>query len=174
MGIVHNPDSEYSKEHARWNRPRNVFVDGLPGYGPIGHEPYPRMLYKAFKRENGRVECMDPPPMVGMYKEPGDYYRAEAIAKAFTERCQRTVKSDGEYEKARSEGWSDTPDDALAYVERLEREMADAAAEAQAKVKAMTAKAQAEYKAADDATDAHVADIPAPKKGGRPRQTVSA
>lgn len=168
MGIVHTGETGHDKELAKWNTPKR-----LGGHGPDGYERFPLMLYRAFKRENGRVECMEPPPPLWQYKEPADYARAEATAAAFTRQCQMTVQNELEYDRARAMGWCDTVGDALAYHEALERDIADAAAEAAAQVKRMSAPAQAEYAAADAATDAHVVDVPAKQKPGRKPKAAS-
>lgn len=177
MGIQRSSESEYEREMARWNTPRNREVPGQPGvygFGPVGIEKYPQMLYKAFRDDNGQIKCMEPPPPLHMYLSMPEYQRAEAIAKAFTDKCQTTVRSDGEYEKARSEGWRDTVALALEHAHALEREIADAAAEEQYRVRKMSPKAQAELAQANAETDAHVVEVPVPKKKpGRPAKALA-
>lgn len=134
MGIVLNPDSDLAKELARWEKPYHF-------------EPFPQMVYKAWPRENGRVECGDPLVAVG-----------DATAMSFTARCQRTVKSAQELRQALNEGWRETPDDALAYYEAQQREIATAAAEVHHAATKMSSKAQAEHKKRDQATDKHLTE----------------
>lgn len=169
MGIVHNDESEYAKELARWNTPKRH-----GGHAPDGYERYPLMLYKAFRDENGQAKCMEPPPLMHLYLSMPEYLRAEAIAQAFTAKCQLTVRDDAGYERARADGWRDTSADALAYLEAQQREIADAAAEEQFRVRRMSDKAQHEHAAANAATDSHVVEVPIPrKKPGRPAKQVA-
>lgn len=149
MGIVTNPESELGKEIARWDRPRNKFdADGRPGMRCVGYEPFPVMVYRAKKLETGKVICCDINPATGEMHTG----------------CTLTVHSDLELDQRRSEGWRDSPKDALAHFEALEREIAQAAAEAQWAAQRMSDKAQAELKAANDATSDHVVDVTARSK----------
>lgn len=148
MGVVVNPDSELGREMAKWEKPW-VYVE------------YPRMLYKAFKRDNGKVMCLDNPLM----------YRDEAGAlgaEAFNRQCQRIVRSDDERARAEAEGWRATVKDALDHFEALEQAIAQAAAEANFGVRRMSEQARAEKAAADAETHEHVTDV-VPVKRGRPR-----
>jgi hypothetical protein len=120
-------------------------------------EPFPKMLYKAFKRDNGKVQCLDP--------------RDED----FSRRCYMTVQNDAELARAKGQGWREHPLEAIELFEQQERELAQAAAEAAFAAKRMSEKAQAEFKAAGEATADHVADVPAPKKRpGRPAKKAVA
>jgi hypothetical protein len=159
MGIVHTGESEYDKELARWNTPQR-----LGGHGPNGFQPFPRMVYKAYRRENGRVECMEPPPVMHLFATLPEFHRAEAIAKSFTDSCQQIVGSEAEYRRARDMGWRESPQDAIDHQEALAREIADAAAEANFSSRRMSPQAQAERDAAQAATDAHVVDPPVPPR----------
>lgn len=165
MGIVLNPESAYAKELARWNTPRNQFVknpDGtssdVRGMGAIGIEPFPRMVYKAHKRENGKVMCGDNPMM---YRDE----RLQLEAEAFSRSCQLIVRSEGEYARALSDGWRDTPNAALEHYEALEHEIFTAAAEAAHAASRMSEKARAEFDAADKTTHEQVTDVKGSKRG---------
>lgn len=172
MGIVRTGETEYDKEMARWDLPKR-----LGGHNADGYERYPQMLYKAFRDDSGRMTCMMPPPLMHLYLSMPEYLRAESIAKAFTDQCQTTVRTDAEYARKRDEGWRDTPAEALAHAEVLQREIADAAAEEQFRVRRMSEQAQREFAAAN-AGDAHVPDPAAPKKRpgrkAKPLATVGA
>lgn len=170
MGIVRTGESEYDKELARWNTPRNKEVSGQPGvmgFGAVGYEEYPKMLYKAFPDDTGKVKCGEPPPQMYLYADMPSYQRAEAVAAAFTRRCQTTVKSAGEEDRAYADGWRPTQADALAYYEGLQQDIAQAAAEADFRAKRMTPAAQAELEAAHASTSDHVVDVVPKKQGGR-------
>lgn len=160
MPVVINPDSEYGKELAKWNTPRSQFVPGtnntVRGMKPDGYERYPAMLYKAFKRDNGKHACMENLPQETGYRTADEYHRAVNAADAFTRQCQRTVYSEGEERQAANEGWRTSPKDALDFLEACEKAIGDAAAEAAAAAVRMTPKAQAERKGREAATADHV------------------
>lgn len=161
MPIVRTGETEHDKELARWDLPKR-----LGGHNADGYERFPLMLYKARRADNGQVKCMEAPPLIHHYDTIGAYHRAEALATAFTNQCQMTVRSESEYERARSDGWRDTQGEAIAHFEAVQREIADAAAEEQFRVRRMSEPAQAEFAAAN-AGDAHVPDPAAPKRRGR-------
>lgn len=79
-----------------------------------------------------------------------------------------------ESELSRMGGWFESPATAKAHFERLEAEMAAAAAEVHFSTSRMSESAQREKRAADQATDEHVLDVPAPRRGpGRPKTVTS-
>lgn len=136
MGVVINPESELGKELAKWEKPY-VYV------------PFPRMVYKAFKRDNGRIECGNP------------------TDEAFSRQCQLTVGSELELQRAYEQGWHPSPDAAVKHVEALERDISDAAAHRHFEDQRLSDRARAEARVADDATAEHVAAVPEAKKAPR-------
>lgn len=134
MGVLIAPESELGQELARWET-----------HGTYVHRAFPKMIYMAFPRENGKVMCGDPGVAVG-----------DPVAEAFTRRCQRTVQSEAELEHAQRDGWRQTPDGAIAYYESLQRDIATAAAEANFHATSMSPKAQAERSAREKATHKQV------------------
>ena len=134
MGVIIAPESELGLELSKWER-----------HSSYQHKSFPKMIYKAFPRENGKVMCGDPGVAVG-----------DPEADAFTRRCQLTVQNDAELERAQAAGWRQTPVGAIAYYEGLQRDIATAAAEANFHAQHMTPKAQAERSARDKATHKQV------------------
>ena len=104
MAIIHNPDSEYSREMAQWNTQKRH-----GGKNANGHEPFPDMLYKAFARDNGKVMCGDPLAAVG-----------DPVGEAFARSCQLTVGNAEERDRALAQGWSVGPVEAI---EKYEKDM---------------------------------------------------
>lgn len=135
--------SQHQIEVAKWNTPRR---EG--GMRPDGFEPFPQMVYKARKREDGKVVVDDP------------------------EACQRIVGSAGELALAHGQGWHDGPTLALEAFEAAEQALGQAAAERAAADRRMSDAAQREAAAIESQTGAHLGEIPeAPKrKPGRPRK----
>ena len=155
MGVIHNPESEYSREVERWNIPKR-----LGGFNADKFEPFPLMVYKAFARENGKVMCGDPRAAGG-----------DVEGEAFARRCQLRVKDRSELDRALKLGWAESPDQAIALYEQHQLDISTETAERHYRDQRMSEKARAEASAVDEATHAHVPDLPAPKvrrKRGRP------
>jgi hypothetical protein len=155
MGVIHNPESEYSRELERWNLPKR-----LGGFNVNKFEPFPVMVYKAFARDNGKVMCGDPLAAVGDVK-----------GEAFARQCQLSVKNKEDHDRAIKMGWSTSPDSAIELFEKNQLEISTATAERHYRDQRMSERARAEAFAADEATHAHVPDVPETKvrkKRGRP------
>lgn len=145
MGVVRTGESSYDKEMDKWDTPRR-----LGGMKPDGYEAFPAMLYKAFQLDNGKWAVNDP------------------FDENWSRRCQMIVRDDRELRMQMDQGWRQTPADALAYAERLEEEIANAAAERHYADQRLSDKARREAADVDASTNEHVPDIAAPKKRGRP------
>lgn len=161
MPVLHNPESSYSLELEKWNRPKR---EG--GMNADGFEAFPAMLYKAHQKTTGQVAVLDNPLA----------YRTDAEqieATAFATRCQKIVKDQYEKDRATAQGWYETPEAAMAGYEREQIAMAQAAAERHATDQRMSAQAKAEATAADEATHEHVGDVPAPKKAPRTKRITT-
>jgi|TARA_R110001583_G_scaffold24809_5_gene90365 hypothetical protein len=157
MAIIQNPDSEYSREIEKWNTPKRQ-----GGFAPNSHEDFPKMMYRAQPNANGKIMCGDPSAAVG-----------DVVGEAFSRSCQIIVRDEDEADGMVKKGWYDTPTLALDGYERDQRSIADVAAMRHFSDQKMSPVAQAEAKAVDDATHAHVPSVPAPrKKRGRPRKRV--
>ena len=157
MAIVHNPDSDYSRELEKWNRPTN---DG--GFGAARFEEYPLMVFKAFQRDNGRVMCGDPLATVG-----------DAEGEAFSRSCQLIVRNDDEHDRALGDGWSKGPDTAIEKFERDMQSIAEVTAQRHFADQGISDLAKAEATQADAATHEQVPAVPitpVKRKRGRPRK----
>jgi len=166
MSIVRSGETAYDIEMQKWDTPKR-----MGGFGPDGFEAFPKMVYRAERREDkgGKVMCMD---------VEGSLYSTDPVvqarAEAFTNKCQRTVMSEGEYDRARGEGWCESPKAALESIEKHAQSMATAAAEVNYDVQRMSDKARREHAFLDASTDGVVAEVPVPKrKPGRPVKAVA-
>ena len=155
MAIVHNPDSEYAREHERWNTTKQH-----GGFNANGFEEYPLMVFKAFERDNGKVMCGDPLAAVG-----------DSEGEAFSRSCQLIVRNDEERDKAVKAGWSIGPDKAIEKYEHDMRSIAEVTAQRHFAEQGIGDLAKAEAKQADDATHRQVPEVPEKRKRGRPRKT---
>jgi len=159
MAIIHNPDSEYSREMTKWNTQKRH-----GGFGANGYEPFPKMVYQAHARENGKVMCGDPLAAVG-----------DPVGEAFSRSCQRIVQDQDELDISVKQGWYSTPDLAIVGYEQDQKSMADIAAMRHFADQRMSALAQAEATVADASTHEHVPAVPSTpvlRKRGRPKRIV--
>ena len=154
MAIVHNPESDYSRENERWNTTKQH-----GGFNANGFEEYPLMVFKAFERDNGKVMCGDPLATVG-----------DAEGEAFSRSCQLVVRNDEERDKAVKAGWSFGPDTAIEKYEHDMRSIAEITAQRHFAEQGSSDLAKAEAKQADDATHRQVPEVPEKRKRGRPRK----
>jgi|TARA_R110000824_G_scaffold312071_1_gene499201 hypothetical protein len=156
MSIIHNPDSEYSRELEKWNTQKRH-----GGFGADGYEEFPKMVYQARARDNGKVMCGDPLAAVG-----------DAVGEAFSRSCQKIVQNQDEVDVSVKQGWYATPTEAMDGYEKTQKSMADIAAMRHFSDTRMSDLAQREAKVADDATHVHLPSIPAKRKRGRPKRVV--
>lgn len=164
MPVVHSPDSELGKELAKWEQHPTKFTsdENRPG-NPYQYRPYPKAIYRAVKDAGGKIVCMPGEPNPALFLDTNAYNFAVRQQQALEQQCFRTVGNDEEWERAKRDGWRESPTDAIAYFEALERDIANAAAERHFTDQRLSEKARAEAKAADDATAEHVPDIPRKK-----------
>lgn len=169
MPVVISPSSELARELRKWEQHHTKLSiteegDSQPG-NPYVYRPYPRMLYRAQKRTNGQYAVMEGAPSPYLFATAEQYERACFEVEQFNKSNQLIVQSEAEEQKARAQGWRNSRDEALAYVEALEQDMANAAAEAHFAASRMSDSAQREWQAAQDATHEHVVDVQGPKRG---------
>ncbi len=147
-----------------------------PGYRPEQH-PYPRMMYKAQKCQDGVVRCdAGAPAPRHVFANEEAYKFALQRDEAFDASCRREIGRDmrpeahggplprqvcdAQHAEAFEMGWRDSADEAIALVMQREAEIFKAAAELEAKVAGMSQKAQAEVRAAQAATPNVLGEIP--------------
>lgn len=170
MAVLINPESEETKERAKWEMFHSQWTPGglQPGnpyrkgnvYGKAGAE-YPKMLYKAQRIPgNGKwATSMDVPEYFG-FRTDDEWRRACERAERFTASCQLTVNTEAEHARAREEGYRDTPKEAVDFQHALEKEMGDAAANRNWHERNMSEKALAERDAAEAEHFGHLPEIP--------------
>jgi hypothetical protein len=163
MGIVRTGTGAYERELAKYEQfERDVIaVDDLGNAIPPGNKyvfrPFPRMLFRAHKKVNGSVACLDNPLA----------YRtdAEAIdAEAFNRRCQLIVQDESNYHRALAGGWAESPAEAMEKYEQQQIAIGDETARRHYRDDSMSPRAQTEALAADRSVSQHLPEIAAPKK----------
>ena len=98
--------------------------------------------------------------------------RERERAERFTTQCQLTIGGPEEMERARRDGWRETPQEALKFAHGLDDDIAKAAAHRAYEDRNMSEKAKTEIQAAEDGTSEQVAEVVATpiKRRGRPRK----
>jgi hypothetical protein len=143
-------ESELGKELAKWER--------KPDWRPENN-PYPRMLYRAEHRPDGRRS-------VGEVLD-SLFGGAPGAAEQWSRRCQLTVHSEAEQARAMEQGWRTHPREALEYLEARDKAVEVATAERHYADARMSELAQREAKAIDQSTLKHVPSIPEAHVDGR-------
>ena len=134
------------------------------GYNPKNN-PYPTTLFKALKREDGVVKCMDSMPSPYGWINDAQYAKEVTRVESFNRQCQREVPSLEAEKAAYAEGWRDTPNGAMEAHEKLERWIGDEAAKRAHQDRSMSERAQKEIAVAEAATPEHVAEVAVSKPG---------
>jgi hypothetical protein len=138
-----SPESLLGKELMKWQRPAN--------WRPEDHV-YPRMLYRAQHRPDGRRsvgEVLD--SLFG--GQPG-------AAEQWSRRCQLTVYNEAEQQKAMESGWRTSPQEAMEYLEAQDNVRSNLTAERHYTDARMSEKAQREASEADQATLKQIPSLP--------------
>ena len=171
MPQLHNPESEFVKEMAKWEqRPSEYTVGGLRPGRPFTGEIYPRMMYMAHQGSNGKWAVSGEQPSRFLFPDDNSWDRACQEAIRFSESCQRIVYDESEYRKARDDGWRDNPTEAMEFRDSLEKAISTAAAERNYRDRNMSENAKAEVAAAEAEHFGHLPEIPEKPKRGRPRK----
>ena len=167
-GIVRTPESNYSREIAKFEQFPTAWT-GQKGPGnPYVKREYPKMLYRA-ERYEGRIACMAAPPDHTSFADPRAYERADEAARKFTEKCQRTVYSPEERQRAMENNWREGPTEAVEALKAKEGAVSTDTAHRNYEDRNMGEPAKREIAAAvAEVGGEHVPEIP--RKRGRPRK----
>lgn len=177
-GIAVVPGSNMQKEMNKFEQfPFSKWsAGGQPGR-PYEYRPFPKMVYKA-ERKDGRISCMAAPPSEDDFPTAKAYEQARQAAIRFTEKCQRVVDTPEELSRAFEEGWRESPQAAIEFIEGRDRAQADAAAHRNYEDRGMSDAAKRESAAAEAAHDGHLAEVPVArirrKPGPKPKSASAA
>ena len=175
-GIAVIPGSNYQREMGKFEQlPNDKWAFGRPG-NPYTYRPYPKMLYRA-ELVGGKAACMMPEPDPYGAVDPRAIERAAEAARRFTEKCQRIVQDDVEHSQAAENGWRESPQEAIDYLNARETARADAAAHRNYEDRNMSEMAKREIAAETAATGGeHIPAMPEKRtvKRGRPRKDTTA
>lgn len=146
MPIVITPESDMGKEMAKWEK-------------PYKYEPFPKMLYQARQRPDGKVSVAEADDKL-FGGQPGS-------AEMFSTSCQTIVKDEVEMQRYREMGWRESPQEALDFYETKAQGIGNAAASRAHEDRNMGEKARAEARAVEGSTSEHVPVIPEAKVSPR-------
>lgn len=172
-GIVIVEGSNLQKEMRKWEQFPSKWTGSAGPGNPYTYRPFPKMLYRA-EHWQGAIRCMAAPPDPGEFKDPREFERAEAAAAKFTEKCQKVVNDDREYQMAMESGWRESAKEATEHLEQRDRDYATLAAQRNYEDRNMSEPAKREIAKAVEAAEGHVAEIPEKKRRGRPRKNPAA
>lgn len=173
MAVIWTEESKFVKEMAKHEQHQSKWTLGdlKPG-NPYVYRPYPRMLYKAHKRDNGKYEVALPVSGRHLFLNDGDWQRHMDDVLRFNSECQKTVETEREHQKAREDGWMDSMTEALDFHKKLDDMVAKAAAERNYQDRNMSDGAKAEAAQFESEQFGHVAEIPTKAKRKYTRRTA--
>lgn len=159
--LIEVPGTPYAREMAKFER-------------PYRYQPYPRMLYKA-ERRDGQIMCGAPEPKPWEFQAERAYLSAVESARRFTETCQAVVNSDSERSRFMEMGWRESPEEAIAFVDSREKAESQEIAHRNYDDRNLSENAKAEISAAESEAGVPLAEIPEKRRGpGRPRKEAAA
>ena len=172
-GLAVIPGSPSQRELAKWEQfPGDKWAFGNPG-NPYRYRPFPKMVYRA-ERRDGAIKCMESAPDRLEFRgdAAGDrsFSLAEEAARRFTERCQLIVKDEAEYQRAMENGYRETPQEAIAFLNAREDARSQEMAHRNWDDRNMSEKARAEIAAAELAAGEPLPEIPESKRARRSRE----
>lgn len=154
MGVVYTPESEYAKELVKFEQhvtPLTMAVGKPPG-NPYVYRPFPAMLYKMRRRDDGVPMIIDPQNEAW---SAGNYM---------------TVNDERELSRAVEAGWRPSVKEAEEFFHSRERATSNAAAERAYTDARMSEPARREAAVAEAETHEQLPEIPEKKRRGRPRK----
>lgn len=174
MPVKIEPGTETAKELAKWEQfPTNFTTEEHPPGNPYRFRMYPKLLYRAVVRADGKAVCMEPQPVPRAGGEEGNArFQFEMLSwERHIQSCSKQVKSEEEERIALNDGWRPTPAAALEAHEERAFGVARAAAESAWDDRNMGEVAQRERAAVEAETSGHLVEVPEVKRGpGRPRK----
>lgn len=143
MAMLHNPDSEYAKEMAKWEAQHSVF--GPPGKPYDPNVKFPAMCYRIDSVKGGAPEIVE----------------------------RREAHNETELANLRSRGFGNGAAEAMDAYTARHTAVAEAAANRAYTDRNISQPARREVEAFEASTMEHVAEIPeAKRRPGRPKKTV--
>lgn len=101
MGVLYAPESGYAKERVKWEAQNSEMGTGLR---PYVYRPYPAMIYKAGRPENGLgAHCIVEQVTVGSEAEFEANYRSRGFCATPNEAIDYLTKQQDEFSRLNAE-----------------------------------------------------------------------
>ena len=153
-GIGISTATEMGKELASWETKNRI-----PGWRPENYQ-YPKMLYRARKRPDGRVVCIEPNHVDSALLNPEQNQRMAAQVERENASAMIEAKNEEHERVLMGQGWCLSVKAALEAQEKWERMMGDEAARLAHADRNLSEGAKAEKEAFEASTPEHVAAVP--------------
>lgn len=167
---IQRQSDEGARLHAEKNSPSVAGTYSHLRFEPYQYRPYPKMLFNA----DYEPACVEYERALRMIVSGTDQSRDLAVqmAQRRKDAATRIVKTAEEHQAAGSL-WQESPALAKAALEMMERQIAEAAAVAAFDDKRLGPLAQAERRAADDASEGHLVEVAETPRRPRARASVT-
>ncbi len=191
IGYIPDPNAEPARPQPRYSTseakvlakfeqfPSEITI--LAGVAPgnpahlLQGKRFPRMLYKAQQAPgSGKYATGCELPRRAPGEDENVWNARVEAANRFAESCQMIVQDEVGYSRAHEDGWRDSSQEALAFVEERSRAIAQETLERNARDKKMSEKAQAEVAAAEANHFGHLPEIPEKPKRKYTRRSAAA
>lgn len=153
-GIAISTATPMGKELESWETKNRI-----PGWRPENNQ-YPKMLYRARKREDGKVICLEPNHVDSPLLTPEQNARMAAHVEASNRAAMIEARTEEHERQLEAQGWCGSPKAALEAIEKYERMIGDEAARLAHADRNLSEKAKAEKEAYEASTPEHVAVVP--------------
>lgn len=153
-GIAISTATPMGKELESWETKNRI-----PGWRPENYQ-YPKMLYRARKREDGKVVCIEPNHVDSPLLTPDQNARMAAHVESANRAAMTEARNEQHEKELEAQGWCGSPKAALEAIEKYERMIGDEAARLAHQDRNLSERAKAEREAFEASTPEHVAVIP--------------
>ena len=153
-GIGISTATEMGKELASWETKNRI-----PGWSPEKYQ-YPKMLYRARKRHDGKVVCIEPNHVDSPLLTPEQNQRMADHVEQGNRSAMIEARNEEHERELMAQGWCQSVKAALEAHEKWERMIGDEAARLAHADRNLSEAAKAEKEAFEASTPEHVAAVP--------------
>lgn len=153
-GIAISTATPMGKELESWETKNRI-----PGWRPENYQ-YPKMLYKARKRDDGKVVCLEPNHVDSPLLSAEQNQRMAAFVEQSNRSAMIEARDENHERQLAELGWCGSVKLALEAFEKWERMIGDEAARLAHADRNLSERAQAEREAFEASTPDHVAEVP--------------
>jgi len=172
--IQWNEATNMSKELRKFEPSATMGTPEDPRRGPYRHQEFPKMVYKAQMRKDGKVDVVDPrdenfAQQCTMIVGKGEERSKEDPLKVVRSAQDNYSQDMERLQQVLKDGWSEDPEEAIAKRIKQEDDLAREAAMRAYDDRNMSTKARAEVEVAEAAHDGFMAEKPEAPRVRKPR-----